>query len=329
MPDNDQQTWSSLLREAGVSIAGAKTWHWFAYHFSMLPPHPLARSIIDACAECEKRLPGLGFQFVKEIAAISGKEKYEPHYDQLLQKLSEILVVRRLLTLEWSAGTTFQHEPAISADGKRPELRVVTPERAFLFEVKAPALREHIQARRTNAFQVAGRALPMAQVKRLAGDGGLTLPRDNPVKDFLVDADKKFAPFKSVQAETAVLVIVWDDFIYEPITALKHEQCGLLTANSYLRDATGVAMQFPNIDAIVLVRHLSYFMRAAGDQALQERTHALDFGDERALPNVFIPIGDPGLVPEMVQRGLRALPWDDPLLQRVADYRPKDIVFWV
>ncbi|MBT2303413.1 hypothetical protein J7E70_23465 [Variovorax paradoxus] len=329
MPENDQQTRTSLLKEAGANIAGAKAWHWFSYHFSMLPPRPLASSIVDACADCEQKLPGLGFQFVKEIAAISGKEKHEPHYDQLLQKLAEILVVRQLLTLEWSAGTTFQHEPAVSVDGKRPELRVVTPERTFLFEVKAPALREHIRARRTNAFQVAGRTLPMAQVHKLAGDANLTLPRDNPVKDFLLDADKKFAPFKAIQAETAVLIIVWDDFIYEPITALKHEQCGLLTANSYVRDATGAAVQFPNIDAVVLVRHLTYFMRAAADQPLQERAHALDFGGERALPNVFMPIGDPGLVPEMVRQGLRAVRWDDPFFQRAAEYRPKDIVFWM
>ena len=329
MPDTDQQIWTSLLNEAGRSIAGAQAWHWFSYHFSMLPPHPLARSIVDACADCEKKLPGLGFQFVKEIAAISGKEKHEPHYDQLVQKLAEILVVRQLLTLRWSDGTTFQHEPAARTDGKRPELRVVTAERTFLFEVKAPALRDHIRARQTNALQVAGRVLPKEQIEKVVGDGGLTLPRDNPIKDFLLDADQKFAQFKAVQTETAVLVIVWDDFIYEPITVLKHEQCGLLTANSYLRDATGAAVLFPNIDAVVLVRHLTYFMRAAGDQPFQERAHALDFGDERALPNVFMPIGNPELVPEVVRHGLRALRWGHPFLQRAADYRPKDIVRWV
>jgi hypothetical protein len=294
----------------------------------MLPPHPLGRSIVDACTDCEKKLPRLGFQFVKEIAAISGKEKHEPHYDQLLQRLAELLVLRRLLTLDWPTGTTFQHEPAVAAAGKRPELRVVTPDRSFLFEVKAPSLLKHIRARRANAIQVAGRALPMDQVEKLTGDGGLTLPRDNPVKDFLVDADTKFAQFKVVQDETSVLVIVWDDFIYEPITVLKHEQCGLLTTNSYLKDATGGAVQFTHIDAVVVVRHLTYLYRATADQPLEERAHALDFGDEHALPNVFIAIGDAERVPDDIRQGLRAVRWDDPLLQRAADYRPKDIVFW-
>ncbi|WP_088279036.1 hypothetical protein [Ideonella sp. A 288] len=125
-----------------------------------------------------------------------------------------------------------------------------------------------------------------------------------------------------------MLIIVWDDFIYEPITALKHEACGLLTANSYLRDSAGAPVQFANIDAVVLVRHLTYFARAAGDVPLEERAHALDFGDERALPNVFIPVGDTELVPALIRYGLRAVNWDDPNVQRAADYRPNDIVMW-
>ncbi|WP_312756947.1 hypothetical protein [Pulveribacter sp.] len=295
----------------------------------MLPPHPLGRSVIDACADCETKLPGLGFQFIKDIAAICGKGRHEPHYDQLVQKLAELLVLRQLLMLDWPVGTTFQHEPAVSAKGKRPELRVVTPVRSFLFEVKAPSLLEHTRSRQTNAFQLPGRVLPAALVEQLSGDGRPTLPRDNPVKDFLVDANKKFAQFKAIQEETSVLVIVWDDFIYEPVTTLKHEQCGLLTANSFLKDATGASVQFAYIDAVVVVRHLTYIFRATRDEPLLERAHALDFGDEHSLPNVFIPISDPGLVPDQIRHGLRAVSWNDPSLQLAADYRPKDIVFWV
>lgn len=326
--DLDRKTWEDLLKEAVLTIGRTDPWHWFSYHFSMLPPHPLARSIVDACAVCEKKLPGLGFLFIKDIASICGKEKHEPHYDQLLQKLAEVLVLRQLLILDWPEGATFQHEPAVSATGKRPELRVVTPDRRFLFEVKTPSLLEHIRCRKTNAFQVAGRVLPIARLQQLVGDEGLTLPRDNPVKDFLLDADKKFSQFKAVQKETSILIIVWDDFIYEPITVLKHEHCGLLTANSYLKDSVGQAVQFAHIDAVVLVRHLTYFYRAAGDLPLEERAHALDFGDEHALPNVILPIGAAGLVPDFIRHGLRAVDWDDPLIQRAADYRPKDIVFW-
>lgn len=324
----DVETRGRLLKQALIAIGAAQGWHWFTYHFSMLPPHPLVRSIVDACAECERKLPGLGSRFIEELAKISGKEKHEPHFDQLLQKLAEVLVLRQLLSLNWPVGTQFQHEPAVSANGKRPELRVLTPKSNFLFEVKTPSLLEHIRARRMNAVQVAGRVLPLDPLKKFAGDGGLTLPRDNPVKDFLQDADAKFAQFKAVQPETSILIIVWDDFIYEPITVLRHEHCGLLTPNSYLKDQAGAAVGFPHVDAVVLVRHLTYLYRATRDEALEERAHAMDFGNDRALPNVIISTKDPELIPDFVRDGLRALPLDHPLIQRAADYRPKDVVFW-
>lgn len=235
----DQRIWVSMLQQAALTIGRAEQWHWFAYHFSKLPLHPMARSVIDAAADCEKLIPGLGSKFIEDIARICGKEKHEPHYEQLLQKLSEMLVLRQLLSLEWPVGTTFQHEPAVSATGKRPELRVATPERSFLFEVKTPSLLEHIRMRSSNALQAPGRALSKDRLQEIAGDGPLTLPRDNAVKDFLLDADKKFGEFKAQHPDTSVLVIVWDDFIYEPITALNHEKCGLLTRNSYLKDGAG------------------------------------------------------------------------------------------
>jgi hypothetical protein len=55
----------------------------------------------------------------------------------------------------------------------------------------------------------------------------MTLPRDNPVKDFLVSADAKFEHFKETDANfIGVLVIIWDDFIYEPISSLISESAG-------------------------------------------------------------------------------------------------------
>lgn len=324
-----QSTWIALLKQGLTTIGNAAAWHWFAYHFSRLPPHPLAKSIIDACADCEAKLPNLGSQFLKDLAAISGRDRHLPDFEQLIQKLGELLILRQLLTISWPENTTFQHEPAVAAKGKRPELRITTPERSFLFEVKTPALLAHIENRKTNPFQTAGRVFPQNHLAMLVGDEGLTLPRDNPVKDFLLDAEKKFAQFKAVQDETSVLIILWDDFIYEPITVLKHEQCGLLTPNSYWKDEAGLAVCYPHIDAVVLVRHLNYLYRATGDHALEEREHALDFGDEHALPNVFIANGDPNLVPQEIRRALRAVDWDAPDLQHAADYRPKDLTIWI
>lgn len=324
-----KRIWVDLLRQASLAIGGGEKWHWFRYHFSFLPPHPLARSVIDACADCEKHVPRLGSQFIQDIASIAGKEKHEPHYDQLLQKLCEILVLRQLLSLEWEPGTTFQHEPAVSASGKRPELRVITPNRKFLFEVKAPSLLAHLRVRNSNPMQTPGRVFDRKHIEGLAAGASVTLPRDNPIKDFLIDADKKFAQFKEQQDETSILIIVWDDFIYEPITVLTHKHCGLLTSNSYLLDDVGNPLSFKYIDAVVLVRHMTYLFRATGDYPLEERSHALDFGNDQSLPNVIIPLADLEHIPDIIRSGLRAQPLGSACLQHVADYKPKDIILWV
>jgi hypothetical protein len=64
-------------------------WHWFAYHFSTLNvpgwEHPLAAPIIDALADCDRAMPGYAQIFITRLAASGGKEKYLPHYEQLLR----------------------------------------------------------------------------------------------------------------------------------------------------------------------------------------------------------------------------------------------------
>jgi len=328
MTEDERNTMrAEFLREAAAGIIG-QPWHWFSYHMCFLPPHPLVRSIVEACIDCEAKLPGLGRQLIRDIGLIGGIDHHEPHYDQLMQKLAEILVLRQLLALPWPEGTTFEHEPAVSADGKRPELKVDTPGQTYLFEVKAPSLLAHQRQRGANDVQAPVRVFPRELLDRVAGEGGLTLPRDNPVKDFLIDTEAKFAPFKAGGPVIAVLVIVWDDFIYEPITVLTQERCGLLTDNSYHQTEGGQAVTFPSIDAVVLVRHLMYFKMAAADEPLLERGHALDFGDDGALPNVVIPAPGGQQLPAFIQKGLRALPLDDPMLARAAEYRPVEMVFW-
>jgi hypothetical protein len=304
-------------------------WHWFDYHFYKWPPHPFARSILEACVFLDVKMPGLGTELLMDVASIGGKEKHHPDYDQLMQKLAEILVLSRVAGLQWPQGAKFIHEPEGSPRGKRPELLVEASDGDFLFEVKAPSLLRHQLLRARNGVQLPSRGIPVDVADRLAGSDGVTLPRDNPVKDFLIDANEKFRIFKVARDCTSILVIVWDDFIYEPITALKHEMSGLLTPNSFARNANGDPMTFKHIDAIVLIRHLTYFQNAAGEGDLLDRRHAFDFGDERALPNVYLPMRDGVAVASRIQDGLRALPLGHPFLQMAAEYHPSDLVFWL
>ena len=246
-----------------------------------------------------------------------------------MQKLAELFVLRQLLGLDWPHGTAFEHKPAVTANGKRPELCVVTPERAYLFEVKTPSLLEHTEVCNRNPVQAPSRAFPQNLWKYLADGGGLTLPRDNPVEDFLMDADKKFGQFKAVSVYTSILVIVWDDHVYEPITILTHQECGLLTPSSYFTDTAGTVVQFSNTDAVILICHLNNIQNAAADRPLGDRSHALDLGTVHDLPNVFIPIAAQLDFPALIRDGLRARPLDDSACQHASEYRPQDMVFWL
>lgn len=329
MTEDERRTaWLALLRELGAGVTG-QPWHWFAYHLRLLPPHPFARSIVNAVVDCEEKVPGIGHSLIADLGRIGGIDHHEPHYDQLMQKLAEILVLRQLLILDWPEGTTFEHEPAAFAGGKRPELKVNAPGQTYLFEVKTPSLLAHARQRGENEVQAAVRMFDRDMLDRLAGDGGVTLPRDNPVKDFLIDAESKFAPFKAQGPAIAVLIIVWDDFIYEPISVLTQPQCGLLTEASYYRTPEDTPVMFPAIDAVIAVRHLMYFKRAAADDPLVERTHAFDFGGDGDLPNVVILVPGGQEIPELILQGLRALAVDNPMVAMAAEYRPIEMVFWI
>lgn len=319
------------FHEEVVDIIGSLGWHWFWYHVMLWPPHPFMQSIIEACIDIEMRAPSIGRWLLTDLSRIGSHEKNEDDYDQLLQKLAEILLIRQILGAPWPTIESVQYEPAASQGGRRPELKVTSAGMPYLFEVKAPSLLRHQKLRAANGAQLPGRALSLDGVeviKEVWSEKGVTLPRDNPVKDFLLSAEAKFAPFKQRGPCHSTLVIVWDDFIYEPITSLLHERCGLLTPNSFARNEHG-PLRFPSIDDIVIIRHLHYFKIAAADAPLADRDHALDFGDSNALPNVYMPLSGGAQLPEFLLTHLRALHHDSETLQRAADYRSSDLVMWV
>lgn len=304
------------------------SWHWFSYHFSQ-GPRPFAISIMEACANINERAEGVGTVLLRELLAIGGLERHEPHYEQLLQKLGEILIIERVVTSEWPASTTFEHEPAVIRGGPRPELLATFPDGRMVVEVKTPSMFKHIRQRAQNGTQLPYRdVLPLDQVRAAFGSEGVTLPRDYPVRDFLIDADRKFAGFRDGRT-ASLLVMIWDDYIYEPISMLVNPESGLLTPNSFERDDDGNARIYQNIDAIVAVRHMNYLIAGAREEAILDRSSAMDFGDARSLPNVSFDVSGIGRVPAHVLDRLRAVAHDDPALKRMAEYSVQDMVFWL
>jgi hypothetical protein len=317
---------SSLYLRA-IHALRAIGWHWFAYHFHN-GPTPFARSIMDSCASIDRRAPVIGSELFDELLSIGGRERDEAQYEQLLQKLAEILVIERIVSCPWPEGTTFEHEPAAVAGGPRPELLITHAGGRLVVEVKTPSQLNHIRARDENDIQLAYRGGVSLDVARGLNRGSVTLPRDNPLLDFLKDAERKFSAFRDDERTASLLVIVWDDFIYEPISALVNQASGLLTPNSYARSTDGQVLTFPSVDAVVALRHLNYLIAGSREEALVDRQSAMDFGGENALPNVLFTRADARQVPAHVVQALRAYRHDDPGLRMFAEYNPQDIVFW-
>lgn len=307
-------------------------WHWFRFHFDhhlYSDGHPFSESIIRACLDCEPHLPGFSAAMIDGLASLSGREKDLKQYEQLLQRLAELLVIRQLVAHPWPFDARFRWEPTAAGSKKNPELVVEGGPEAIGIEVKAPSLLEHQANRAKNPTQVPSRAFSPEDLASLPDIAkGLTRPRDNPVKDFLISADAKFASFRASDPSfRGILVIVWDDFIYEPISSLSHESCGLFTPNSFAKDKSDNRLTFPNVDSVVIIRHLHQFVRATRDEPLGDLCReALDYGQEGEFPfKVYIDNPDASGAPESVLTCLQAFV---PSLMMGAEYSAKELIWW-
>ena len=303
-------------------------WHWLQFHLTQNPGHPVGIGLVHRCSRIEAKIPKAGAGLIGMIASHAGRPKNRQDYQQILQVFAEILIIDQILHLNWPENTAFFYEP-VGRTGKRPELMVTTPDQQFLFEVKSPSLLDHQEKRATNEIQLPQRHLvPLEKIDKIVGDKIVTFPRDTPVKDFLVNSEGKFADFPKVPGAN-IVVIVWDDHIYEPISSLVGDPAGLLTPGSWHKTPAGDPVSYPNIDGVVLVRHMTYFQRALADDNLMDRNSLFDFGLETDLPNVFVQSPGGREVPNLVKVGLRAVDVKDKALEHMAEYHAQDYVIWI
>ena len=226
----------------------SRGWHWWGWHFQAQARGlqvPFVKALIDALLEIDSAMPGYAARVADAIAGVAGREKHRPDYEQLLQLLAEVHVALHIVRLAWPEGTAFADEPVAPGSPRNPELVVATPDLRLGVEVKAPSLLAHEALRGSRPLQGGGRIFTPDQLERIAGGKEkLTLPRDNPVKDFVASAEGKFTAFRANDPEFyGVLAIVWDDFIYEPITALLHPMSGCSpTTRSHATSKTARAL---------------------------------------------------------------------------------------
>lgn len=300
-------------------------WHWLDANFDpALPGFVLVGApTVLALATVDQYMPGFADEQLKRLESFGGREKNLGDYRQIVSWYAELLVIGRLVEHDWPAAASFEMEPVAGDSNYNPEV-VVRLEAlgSFGVEVKAPDLIDHNGKRTANRFQLTART-------ELAGmlDGDITYPRDNPVKDFLVHAEKKFAGFRAADPDfRSLLVIVWDDYINEPLAALTAPGSGLLTSNSF-HQVDGVPVTYPNVDAVLLVRHQHQFINGLAWRPLHDgREHLLDYGQRDQFPfNALVANPTGRTIPEEFLLALHAWPVEHLV---GAEYSSSELVMW-
>jgi len=306
-----------------------KKWHFFKYHFQFYlrgHEHLLAKSITETISEVEKIIPKAGQDYINKIASINDKPNHTKHFEQLLQVLAELMIVHKAVTYNWGDHIVFEYEPTTGTSDKNPELTVTTDKLALGIEVKSPELVTKHNERATKPQQLPSRS----DIVKMVDKSETMLPRDNPVKDFLISADKKFEAFKTANPNFySVLVIVWDDFIYEPISALSSPQAGLFTDNSFAKDDKDNALQFTNVDCVIITRHLLPIVRGTRDEPLPDLSqHPLDYGRHNEFPFKVI-IKNPWSKLEPPDELIDCFQVLKPGPELGAEYLPSDFITWM
>lgn len=327
-----------MEREETVNLILSKvddvSWHWLSYHFQPYKKgyeHFLAAAIVDSCLRIEEHIPGFTEEFSTRLASLSGREKFLPHYEQIIQLLSELYVIRHLVS-SCPNGSEFIHEPKAEGSEKNPEIGITTQNKKLFFEVKCRQYIEHHNNRGSAAIEIPSR---MDGILDLANsikseDETIVLPRDNVIKDFLISAESKFSCFKKEDPSAlCILVIAWDDFAYEPISSLINNASGLLTERSFFKENDS-AVQFGNIDGILITRISHQLVRSTRNELpVDGLRHPLDWGrKDEVLPKAFIPVSE---LADETEKYLCDLLEAHHIkdLQHVADYRPQEFVFHV
>lgn len=309
-----------------------RKWHWFTFHFQMYAlgsEHHFAKSILDALLNIEDKIPGYAMNVISRMASICGREKNQEDYEQLMQICGEVYITNQAVSYYKNKKSNFKYEPFCGETKKNPEFIIECDDWSLGIEVKQPSLLKHGFIRSENPIQLPMRAPGLLDTaKKLHNPNGVTLPRDNPVKDFLISANDKFKEFKKHNSNFyGVLFIIWDDYIYEPISSLVGKPSGIFQEDSFAKDKTGQKLEFPNVDAVFIDRQLSQFRLSAGDKPLlYSKQHAMDYGTKEQFPFKVIiknPIGKN--LPEEIIDCFQVLELSPTL---GAEYLPQDMVFW-
>ena len=305
-------------------IEKQKEFHFFHYFFSQ-EMSSLLMLFCSAIGKVEEHNEGFASEIIKRVSSIKGKTTSS--LEAIISIFSEVLIFSRVVNVsDIENGKRFLDvEPGLSDGKKNPELRSRLNNNYYAIEVKTPSLNKHVKNRHHNPIQLPYR-MPLS--KTLFDGDPRTLPRDNPIKDFLVSASEKFEDYKEkFPDDFRFLFIFWDDFMYEPISALTNGTSGLLTDKTYYKDKEGNGIKFPLIDGVFIIRHIHHFRTGLLEEAYEDGTiHAFDYQNDY-LPHVFIQNPYGRNVPRSFIDSFGAATLEE--TQFMAEYKPIDFIFWL
>jgi hypothetical protein len=283
---------------------------------------PFLNGLSLVLAAIDTVTPGYASEMLDRIAGISGTG--EAQYEAVLQVLAEVYVTGGAAAVadRDDEAVHFLHEPGASGK-KNPEFEVRILGRWCAIEVKTPKLIQHGRIRAARNWQF-GVRLPEEFVEGKEA----TLPRDNPVKDFLISAEAKFGQYELYRpGALRILVIVWDDYCNEPIAALKSPVSGLLTENSFHRGPDDSPVRYPHLDGIIVVRHQHQIIRATRCEPLVDGVgDAMAYRHDAFPPKAFIEADGGRVISGEILHRLNAVPLHACL---GAEYQPVEVIMWM
>lgn len=268
------QNFQTMREATCAAILGGEGRHFLDFHFAN--HNQFAEEFIELMCVLEDLCPGAGYATVKKTSSLRGTDRAT--YEQIIQALCELVVGKRFIeAFPADEGFKLDWEPT-DMGRANPEFMLQGPKWRVLVEVKCPSLHEYETKNRAAEQQVAARLPGLKDVISELSGTQPALPLDNKLKDFLISAERKFSSFQEVSVPTyGLLVVCWTERMFEAVSPLSNEGCGLLTSSSFYR-IEEEPVKFPHVSGVITTQQQIFLQSALAGSRPSHLATDLDFG---------------------------------------------------
>ncbi|AQT97180.1 hypothetical protein B1R45_29290 [Pseudomonas azotoformans] len=263
-----------MRRDIDAAILSGEGRHFLDFHFAN--HNEFAQEFVELMCVLEDLCPGAGSTTVKKISSLRGSDRAT--YEQIVQALCELIIGKKFIeAFPESEGFKLDWEPT-DVGKANPEFMLVGPKWRLLVEVKCPSLHDYETKNGLAAQQLTARLPGLKDVMTEFSGVAPALPLDNKLKDFLVSAEKKFSSFQEVSVPTyGLLVVCWTERMFEAVSPLSNEGCGLLTSESYYRKDEEV-VKFTHVSGVITTQQQSFLKSSLAGHRPNHLVSDLDYG---------------------------------------------------